>query len=101
VLRSDVAAAVAAGRFHLYAVESVAQGVEVLTGVACGERDGSGRFPASSVFGRVERRIIEIAERLRVAEGHAHFDPHEALEDVSRPDLGAGSRDGGDFRRRR
>jgi hypothetical protein len=101
VLRSDVAAAVAEGRFHLYAVESVAQGVEVLTGVACGERDGSGRFPASSVFGRVERRIIEIAERLREAEGHAHFDPHEALEDVSRPDLGAGSRDGGDFRRRR
>jgi predicted ATP-dependent protease len=101
VLRSDVAAAVAAGRFHLYAVESVAQGVEVLTGVACGERDGSGRFPASSVFGRVERRIIEIAERLREAEGHSHFDPHEALEDVSRPDLGAGSRDGGDFRRRR
>jgi predicted ATP-dependent protease len=100
VLRADVASAVAEGRFHLYAVESVAQGVEVLTGIPCGERDGSGRFPASSVFGRVERRIIEIAERLREAEGHAHFDAHDALEDVSRPDLGPAGRDGGDFRRR-
>ncbi len=94
VLRSDVAQAIEEGRFHLYAVQSVSQGVEVLTGVPCGERDAAGRFSASSVFGRVERRIIEIAERLREAEGHAHHDGHETLEDVSRPDLG----DGGDFR---
>jgi predicted ATP-dependent protease len=94
VLRADVAQAVERGEFHLYAVASVAEGVEVLTGVACGERDDLGRFPASSVFGRVERRIIEIAERLRQAESHGHHDTHEALEDVSTSDLG----DGGDFR---
>jgi predicted ATP-dependent protease len=94
VLRADVAKAVERGEFHLYAVASVADGVEVLTGVPCGERDEAGRFPASSVFGRVERRIIEIAERLRVAEGHAHHhDAHEALDDASSSDLG----DGGDF----
>jgi predicted ATP-dependent protease len=94
VLRSEVASAIEAGSFHLYAVDSVGQGVEVLTGVPCGERDAAGRFPASSVFGRVERRIIEIAERLREAEGHARHEGHETLDDVSRPDLG----DGGDFR---
>jgi hypothetical protein len=67
----------------------------VLTGVACGERDSAGRFPASSVFGRVERRIIEIAERLREAEAHGHHhEAHEALDDSSSNDLG----DGGDFR---
>jgi predicted ATP-dependent protease len=94
VLRADVAEAVAAGKFHLYAVDSVAEGVEVLTGIPCGERDAGGRFPASSVFGRVERRIIEIAERLREAEGHVHHDAHEPADDGSRPDLS----DGGDFR---
>ncbi len=94
VLRSEVASAIEAGSFHLYAVDSVAQGVEVLTGVPCGERDAAGRFPASSVFGRVERRIIEIAERLREAEGHARHDGHEVIDDTSRPDLG----DDGDFR---
>jgi predicted ATP-dependent protease len=99
VLRSDVAASIAEGKFHLYAVRSVAEGVDVLTGIPCGERDSSGRFPASSVFGRVERRIIEIAERLREAEGHGHYESHETLEDVSRPDLGGAPRDDRDFRK--
>jgi predicted ATP-dependent protease len=80
VLRDDVAQAIDSGQFHLYAVDRAAQGVEILTGLAAGERDVSGRFPASSVFGRVERRIIEIAEKLREAEGHAGHegaDPHD------------------------
>jgi len=72
---------VAQGRFHLYAVETVAQGIEILTGVPAGGRDASGRFPASSVFGRVERRIIEIAERLREAEGHHPPEASESIED--------------------
>lgn len=70
VLRSDVAQAVAEGRFHVYAIDNVAQGIEVLCGLPAGVRDAAGRFPAASVFGRVERRIIEIAERLRQAEAH-------------------------------
>src|SRR5271156_1095059 len=94
VLRDDVAEAVEEGMFHLYAVDTVAHGIEVLTGLPAGERDASGRFPASSIFGRVERRIIEIAERLREAEGHAHHEPRESSDDVSGADLA----DGGDFR---
>jgi predicted ATP-dependent protease len=98
VLREDVAKAIAHGRFHLYAVDSVSQGIEILTGIPAGERDGSGRFPASSVYGRVERRLIEIAERLREAEGHGHHhEPHEGhADDASTTDLG----DAGDFRGR-
>ena len=46
-----------------------------------GERDASGRFPAASVFGRVERRIIEIAERLREAEGHVVHEAPEPLDE--------------------
>jgi predicted ATP-dependent protease len=96
VLREDVARAIEDGKFHLYAVSSVEQGIELLTGLPAGERDSHGRFPASSVFGRVERRLIEIAERLREAESHGHHhDTHEALEDVSGADLG----DAADFRR--
>jgi predicted ATP-dependent protease len=98
VLREDVARAIAQKRFHLYAVDSVAQGIEILTGIPAGERDPSGRFPASSVYGRVERRLIEIAERLREAEGHAHHEVHDAPlgEDSSTTELG----DAGDFRGR-
>ena len=95
VLRDDVARAIAERRFHLYAVSSVSQGIEILTGLPAGERDASGRFPASSVYGRVERRLIEIAERLRQAEAaHAHHENHEVGDDASTADLG----DAGDFR---
>jgi predicted ATP-dependent protease len=83
VLRDDVAEAIALGRFHVYAVERAAQGIEVLTGLAAGERDSGGRFPASSIFGRVERRIIEIAEKLREAEGHVVHDPGEGIDDAA------------------
>jgi predicted ATP-dependent protease len=96
VLRDDVADAVARGQFHLYAVDAAAQGIEVLTGLAAGERDTSGRFPASSVFGRVERRIIEIAERLRVAEGHLMAEAAEGIEDAG----GGEAIEGGSVRRR-
>jgi predicted ATP-dependent protease len=95
VLRDDVARAIEESAFHLYAVETVAQGIEILTGLPAGERDAMGRFPAASVFGRVERRLIEIGERLREAEGHAPLRPlREREADGSRPDLG----DASDFR---
>jgi predicted ATP-dependent protease len=97
VLRDDVAEAVAAGRFHLYAVETVSQGIEILTGFPAGTRDDSGRFPAASVFGRVERRMIEIAERLREAEGPHHG--NEAAESIEDASVGDGI-DGGSVRRR-
>jgi len=69
VLRDDVALAIREGKFHLFAVDHVTQGIEVLTGIPAGKRDDNGRFPANSVFGRVERRLIEIAERMRRSEG--------------------------------
>ena len=81
---------------HLYAVDTDAQGIEILTGVPAGERDESGRFSAASVFGRVERRLIEIGEKLREAEGHAVHPVAEALEDV----VGGDARETGSAHRR-
>ena len=49
---------------------------------------------AASVFGRVERRIIEIAERLRQAEAHGYDGGIEGMEDG-----GAEISEGGEFRR--
>lgn len=96
VLRDDVAEAVGTGKFHLYGVDTAAQGIEILTGLPAGMRDESGRFPASSVFGRVERRIIEIAEKLREAEGHLVAEAAEAIEEAS----AAESIEGSSVRRR-
>jgi predicted ATP-dependent protease len=90
ILRDDVVRAIVEERFHLYVVDTAAQGVEILTGSPAGERDASGRFPAASVFGRVERRIIEIAERLREAEAHGGHDEGSGGEDTPGETAGAG-----------
>jgi lon-related putative ATP-dependent protease len=63
MLRHDVVAAVAAGQFQVYAVETIDQGIELLTGVPAGERDNAGAFPAGSVNQRVEARLVELAEK--------------------------------------
>lgn len=97
VLREDVARAIVKGDFHLYSVQFVHQGIEILTGLAAGERDAAGRFPAASVFGRVERRLIEIAERLREAEGGHHHHGGVETDDAGSAEMG----DASDFRSHR
>jgi lon-related putative ATP-dependent protease len=64
MLKEALVAAVKAGQFHIWPVESVAQGIEVLTGVPAGERNADGKYPPESVFGRVERRLRADAKRL-------------------------------------
>ncbi len=65
MLRHEVVDAVAAGRFHIYAVSTVDQGIELLTGVPAGERDATGQFPPGTINCRVEQRLSDYAERMR------------------------------------
>jgi len=65
MLREDVVEAVAQGRFHIYPVRTVDEGIEILTGVPAGERGPDGAYPADSVNGRVDRRLRELAEQLQ------------------------------------
>ncbi|MGC9335279.1 MAG: ATP-dependent protease, partial [Anaerolineae bacterium] len=63
MLRQDVVEAVEAGQFHIYPVETVDQGIELLTGMPAGERDEEGRFPEGTVNRLIEDRLIAIAEK--------------------------------------
>jgi len=65
MLRHDVIEAVAADKFHIYAVSTIDQGIEILTGLPAGERDATGQFPSGTVNHRVEQRLSDYAERLR------------------------------------
>jgi predicted ATP-dependent protease len=62
MLRRDVVAAVEAGRFHVYAMRTVDDGLEPLTGLAAGARDESGEFPPGTFNQLVELRLQEFAE---------------------------------------
>lgn len=48
-LNQDVVDAVKNGKFHIYAVSTIDEGIEILTGVPAGKRDSKGKFPAGTV----------------------------------------------------
>ncbi len=67
VLRPDVAQAIREGKFHIYAADTIEEGIEVLTGVPAGhERGEDGRFPEGTIFRMVEDRLAKFASELEV-----------------------------------
>jgi predicted ATP-dependent protease len=50
VLRQDVRGAVAAGQFHVWAIDRFEEAWPILTGIAAGEEDEAGAFPPGSVY---------------------------------------------------
>jgi predicted ATP-dependent protease len=63
MLHARVVDAVEAGKFHIYPVATIDQGLEILTGVAAGARGPDGRFPEATVNRRVEAKLLELAEK--------------------------------------
>jgi predicted ATP-dependent protease len=79
MLRRDVIEAVEGGKFHIYAIGTIDEGIEVLTGVPAGERDSAGRYPDTSVNGLVEKKLEEYSERIkRAAAPSVKRDPEES-----------------------
>jgi lon-related putative ATP-dependent protease len=60
MLRPEVVEAVEQGQFHIYAVSTIDEGIELLTGVPAGVPDKRGNYPAASVNGRVAKRLTEL-----------------------------------------
>ena len=75
MLRQDVVEAVRQGRFHIYAVPSIDDGIEILTGIPAGAKV-NGSYPEGTVNYLVEKRLSEFAERMKKFGG-----PEAAKED--------------------
>ncbi|MFY9376873.1 MAG: ATP-binding protein [Peptococcia bacterium] len=65
MLNEEVIEAVKSGKFHIYAISSIEEGIEILTGLPAGIIDEDGNYPSESVFGRVQARIKRINELAR------------------------------------
>jgi lon-related putative ATP-dependent protease len=76
MLKEAVVDAVRAGQFHLYAVATIDEGIELLTGVPAGARTDDGDFEADTVYHRVNQRLRDLATRLKAF----------AVEKPDRPD---------------
>lgn len=65
MLHRDVIEAVQGGQFHIYPLQTIDQGIEILTGIEAGERRADGEFPEGSINYRVKARLIDFAEKRR------------------------------------
>jgi lon-related putative ATP-dependent protease len=65
MLKDEVIEAVKAGKFHIHSVSTIQEGIELLTGIPAGEKQADGTYPETSIFGRVDKRLREMANIMR------------------------------------
>ncbi|MDD2500337.1 MAG: ATP-binding protein [Geobacter sp.] len=64
MLKEEVVEAIAAGTFHLWSIETIEQGIEILTGVQAGTAGKSGSYPKGTVFYQVAQTLKKMHTRM-------------------------------------
>jgi predicted ATP-dependent protease len=64
-LREDIVESVASGQFHIYAVSTIEEGIELLTGIPAGEPDENGEYPEGSVYAEVKAKLDKYADYIK------------------------------------
>jgi len=62
MLREDVINAVSEGKFHIYAIDNVDDGIEILTGVKAGKPNAKGEFPKGTINWQVKQSLDKFYE---------------------------------------
>ncbi len=65
MLRREVVAAVDEGKFHIFSVATIDEGIELLTGIPAGERSKKGVYPEGTINRMVEDKLIAFSEARR------------------------------------
>ena len=65
MLRPDIVDAVKSGKFHIWSVSTIDEGIEVLTGVSAGTKGKDGKYPAGTVNALMTEKLREIHKRLK------------------------------------
>ncbi|WPZ35758.1 ATP-binding protein [Thalassobaculum sp. OXR-137] len=65
MLKEEVRDAVKKGKFRIWAVSSIAEGIEILTGVPAGPRGADGSYPEGTINAKVEARMRAFADTRR------------------------------------
>ena len=64
-LPAEIQEAIAEGKFHLWAVSNIDEGIEVLSGIEAGSPNEKGEFPPSSFNGRVRKELLRMARTIK------------------------------------
>ena len=61
-LNDEVVDAVKNGLFHIYAISTIDEGIEILTGVPAGKKDKYGKFPAGTINYLANEKLTKYAQ---------------------------------------
>jgi lon-related putative ATP-dependent protease len=65
MLKEEIVEAAKAGKFRIYPVQTIDEGIEVLTGIPAGARREDGTYEEGTVNYLVDKRLQEMAETMR------------------------------------
>jgi len=81
MLRHDVVDAVAAGRFSIYPISTIDEGIEILTGIAAGEANEEGVYPKGTINRLVYDRLAAIGAKRRQLDAETKAEDDEKSND--------------------
>jgi ATP-dependent Lon protease len=61
MLKPEVVKSVKAGKFHVYPIKTIDEGIEILTGVSAGQKQDDGKYPKNTVNYLVDLQLQELA----------------------------------------
>ena len=64
MLKEEIVESVRNGKFHIYSVDNIKEGIEILTGVKAGAKGKDGKYPENTIYGMVDKRLKEMAEKM-------------------------------------
>ena len=91
MLNREVLEAVSSGQFHIWAIDHVDQGIEILTGIPAGQADEEGSYPEGTINYLVDERLEELARGIKEYEaGGGEEEPQAEGEEEGKPSADGG-----------
>ncbi|MBU2692530.1 MAG: AAA family ATPase [Candidatus Eisenbacteria bacterium] len=69
MLKEELVEVIREGRFHVYAISTIEEGIEILTGIPAGSQNPDGSWEPKTVFGEVDSTLIRYAEVMKTYSG--------------------------------
>ena len=62
-MKNEVIEAVKEGKFHIYPISSIDEGISILTGIKSGKKGARGKYPQNTVYGKVYKKLKTYYEK--------------------------------------
>ncbi|NUN09761.1 MAG: AAA family ATPase [Ignavibacteriaceae bacterium] len=85
MLKDEIISAVKKRKFSVYAITTISEGIEILTGFKAGIRQSTGEYAKNTVFGKVESNLIHMYHRSKHPFPHKEKEPAKTTEKAKQP----------------